>query len=74
MKSFNVTIDITLNGCYIKIMKCNKNNYNKSNYNKTRRKIIMKIAVVCANEKAGKLIVAEAVERGQGLCLPERPI
>ena len=42
-------------------MKCNKNNYNK-----TRRKIIMKIAVVCANEKAGKLIVAEAVERGQG--------
>lgn len=69
MKSFNVTIDITLNGCYIKIMKCNKNNYNK-----TRRKIIMKIAVVCANEKAGKLIVAEAVERGQGLCLPERPI
>ncbi len=26
----------------------------------------MKIAVVCANEKAGKLIVAEAVERGQG--------
>ena len=69
MKSFDVTIDITLNGCYIKIVKCNKNNYNK-----IRRKIIMKIAVVCANKKAGKLIVAEAVERGQGLCLPERPI
>ena len=69
MESFDVTIDITLKRCYIKAMKCNKNNYNK-----TRRKIIMKIAVVCANEKAGKLIVAEAVERGQGLCLPERPI
>ncbi len=59
-KKFDVTINITIRICYIpaviKIITTKRN--------KNSGGIAIKIAVVCANGKAGKLIVKEAAARG----------
>lgn len=56
LKKFVVTIDITITRWYILIV---------TNKITTKREVIeMKIAVVCANGKAGRLIVKEAADRG----------
>lgn len=63
LKKFVVTIDITTTWCYSNTIRCNNDSYIKKILF-IKEVINMKVAVVCANGRAGRLITKEAVNRG----------